>query len=474
MSVSGSRDLMKKIDLSTLSPGTVAYADLYTEGGELLVSRGVTITEKHLNVLQRRNIFEVYVKLQEEDEEIHKILTKDFEDLGELHFDDPSHSVLNKPRTAPAPKAYETLQLSKVKTGQEGLLQLLQSDKIREFDATIKDGFFPDRPVGPPLKSRAALAPDGQRTDAYKAEVKTSYAEAVQNIRYILNALADSKSVDGSIIRNIVEGFVRTWLADRSILLNVINLKSTDEEYLYHHSLNVSLLSINIAAAAGYSEKQVIDIGIGAALHDVGMLLVPKEIRLKKGRLTKDEWYEVQKHSVLGLHILEKVSKLPESAPYIAYQTHERENGQGYPKQRNSRLIHKYSKVVQIADVFESLSSPREYRNAYMPYRAMEIIIKMSRKDLLASDLVKCFISYMSLFPVGSMVELNDHTVGKVVQANELHYTKPVVSIVADSRGSLLSKDKIHQVDLSKNQNLQIIKAIEATKMPGLDIMHGF
>jgi HD-GYP domain-containing protein (c-di-GMP phosphodiesterase class II) len=182
----------------------------------------------------------------------------------------------------------------------------------------------------------------------------------------------------------------------------------------------------------------------------------------------------VQKHSVLGLHILEKVSKLPESAPYIAYQTHERENGQGYPKQRNSRLIHKYSKVVQIADVFESLSSPREYRSAYMPYRAMEIIIKMSRKDLLASDLVKSFISYMSLFPVGSMVELNDHTVGKVVQANELHYTKPVVSIVADSRGSLLSKDKIYQVDLSKNQNLQIIKAIEATRMPGLDIMHGF
>lgn len=465
---------MKKIELSSLVPGTVAYSDLYTEGGELLVSRGVTITEKHLSILQRRNIFEVFVKLQEEDEELHQILNKDFEELGELHFDDPSHSLLNKPRTSSMPLAYETLQLSKVKSGEEGLLQLLQSDKVREFDAGIKDGFFPDRPVGPPLKGKASQVPTGQRTDAYKKTVKTSFTDAIQNIKHILNSLADSKPVDEAAIRGMVDSFVQTWLADRSILLNVINIKSTDEEYLYHHSLNVCILSINIAAAAGYSEKQVSDIGIGAALHDVGMLLVPREIRLKKGRLTRDEWYEVQKHSILGLHVLEKVSKLPESAPYIAYQTHERENGQGYPKQRSSRLIHRYSKVVQIADVFESLSSPRGYRNAYVPYRAMEIIIKMSRKDLLASDLVKAFISYMSLFPVGSLVELSDHTMGKVVLANELHYTKPVVSILADSRGNLLSKEKIYQVDLSKNQGLQIVKAVESTRLPGLDIMHGF
>jgi HD-GYP domain-containing protein (c-di-GMP phosphodiesterase class II) len=465
---------MKKLELASLAPGTVVASDLYTESGELLVSRGVAISEKHLDVLKRRNIIDVFVKDQEEDEEIHRLLSKDFASLGELHFDDPTLAAANKPKVSLPPKAFESLQLSKVKMGQEGLQQLLQSDKVQKFDEAAKAGAFSDRPIGPALKTRATQAPVGQRSDEYKSNMKTTYAEALRNIRFMLTSLADYVEIEGATIRTVVESFVKTWLADRSILLNILNTKSTEEEYLYHHSLNVCLLSVNIAASAGYSERQVIDIGIGAALHDVGMLLVPREIRLKKARLTTDEWYEVQKHSVLGLHILERVSRLPESASFIAYQTHERENGQGYPKQRNSRLIHRFSKIVQIADVFESLSSARPYRAAYIPYRAMETIVKMSQKNFLASEFVKPLVAYMSLFPVGSMVELNDHTIGKVVQANETHFTKPIVSILADSSGNLLPKDKILLIDLSKNESVQIVKAVESSRLPGLDIMHGF
>ena len=182
----------------------------------------------------------------------------------------------------------------------------------------------------------------------------------------------------------------------------------------------------------------------------------------------------MQKHSVFGLHMIEKVSHLPESAAYIAYQTHERENGLGYPRQRSGRFIHNYSKIVQVADVFESLSSPREYRLAYMPYQAMEIIIKMSVKNLLSSDYVKAFVSYMSLFPVGSLVELSDHNIAKVIQANEFHFTKPLVSVIADNSGALLPRNKIYQVDLARDVSLQIIRAVEWTQVPDVDLMRGF
>jgi HD-GYP domain-containing protein (c-di-GMP phosphodiesterase class II) len=465
---------MKKIELSSLVPGTVCETDLVSESGELLVSKGMVLSEKHLDIMRRRNIYEVFMKLEDEAEELHRILSKDFKELETLQFDDPSNSVLAATRKFPQPKAFQLPALKNIKAGQEGFIQLLASDKAVELDSTIKEGFFPDRPVGPALKMRAAQISVQQRTEEYKAEMKTSYAEALKNVKLVLTSLADNKNMDGTIIRSIVERFVKTWLTDRNLLLNITHTKQTDEDYLFHHSLNVCLLSINIAAAAGYSEKQILDIGVGATLHDVGMLLIPREIFLKKGRLTKDEWYEVQKHSVLGLHLLEKVNKLPDSAPYIAYQTHERENGQGYPKQRNSRFIHNYSKIVQIADVFESLTAPREYRIAYIPYRAMEIIIKMSRKNLLANEYVKAFITYMSLFPVGSLIELSDHTIAKVIHANELHFTKPIVSVIADTKGNLLPRENIYQVDLSKNQALQIIRAVESNHLPGLDIMHGF
>ena len=155
---------------------------------------------------------------------------------------------------------------------------------------------------------------------------------------------------------------------------------------------------------------------MGALLHDVGMLLIPEEIRFKKGRLSKDEWYEVQKHAILGMHVLEKIPNLPESALYVAYQTHERENGKGYPKQRTGRFIHAFAKIVQVADVYESLCSQRDYRPPYLPYRAMELLIKMSVRNLLSIDFVKAFLAYASLFPIGSVVELSNHCIARVVQ----------------------------------------------------------
>jgi hypothetical protein len=243
---------MKKIELSSLVPGTVCEADLFTEGGELLVSKGMTLSEKHIDIMRRRNIYDVFMKRGDEAEELHQILARDFKELEDLQFDEPSHSVPISPKKFAQPKA------------------------------------------------------------------------------------------------------------------------------------------------------------------------------------------------------------------------------QGYPKQRNGRFIHNYSKIVQIADVFESLSAPREYRTAYIPYRAMEILIKMSRKNLLANEYVKAFITYMSLFPVGSLIEISDHTIGKVVHANELHFTKPIVSIITDAKGSLLPRENIYQVDLCKNQALQIIRAVESNHLPGLDIMHGF
>jgi HD-GYP domain-containing protein (c-di-GMP phosphodiesterase class II) len=213
---------------------------------------------------------------------------------------------------------------------------------------------------------------------------------------------------------------------------------------------------------------------MGALLHDVGMLLIPEEIRFKKGRLSKDEWYEVQKHAILGMHVLEKIPHLPESALYVAYQTHERENGKGYPKQRTGRFIHAFAKIVQVADVYESLCSPRDYRPPYLPYRAMELLIKMSVRNLLSIDFVKAFLAYASLFPIGSVVELSNHCIARVVQANELHQTKPLVSVIMDHQGALLSREKIYQMDLSRETSVQITRAIEPANLPKFDIMLGF
>jgi len=455
---------MKKRTVSEITPGTIADADWFSAKGELLVSRGTVLTERHLEVLRRRMIFEIYTEgAADEDEELQSLLSKKFEKLEALDFD-----------AEPQPQAPRIESLRHIGKGEQGLRQLNESAITLELDRILRAQRTADKPVGPALKLKAIEITRQERTDTYKVDIAMAYQWALKRVRTLLYALAMGNRLECSELAGLAKRFVDIFITDRNILLNISSKKPVGENYLYHHSLNVCLLAINIAASCGYSEKQVVEIGMGALLHDVGMLLIPREIFLKKGRLSQEEWYEVQKHPVFGLHLLEKIHRLPESVSYVAYQTHERENRTGYPKQRGGNLIHRFAKIVQTADIYESLSSPRSYRTAFLPYESMERLIKMTRSGLLAGEYVKAFLRYASLFPVGSLVELNDKRIAKVVRANGDSFAKPVVSVVSDGSGTLVPKEIVEEINLADNIDIYISKALASDHVKGIDLMDGF
>jgi HD-GYP domain-containing protein (c-di-GMP phosphodiesterase class II) len=465
---------MKKVDITSIIPDSIAEGNFYTESGELLIAEGMAFSQKHIDTLTRRNIFEVYIKaFEEEDVEIHRLLSKEFAELEDLKFEDDARASRIEVKN-PAREIRLPPDLKRLLPGEKGALELTKSLKAQKLDNKLLKGLAPDRPIGMALKQAARQIGPFDRTPEYVGEVAASYVEAIAAVKQILNSLAGGVGVNEGAVRAVVDRFIKTYLTDKSILINITNTKAWEGEYLYHHTLNVCLLSINIAAAANYSRKQIMEIGIGALLHDVGMLLVPEEIRFKKGRLTKDEWFEVQKHAILGLHILEKAAKSP--IPRSSWPIRSM-NGKTEKDIRNrdpGRFIHRYAKIVQIADIYESLCSPREYRVPYIPYRAMELLIKMSRQNLISAEFVKAFLTYASLFPIGSIIELSDHRIAKVIQGNEQHYTKPIVSVILDEKGNLLEKSMVYQVDLSKDTNVQIIRALERNNLPQVDLMFGF
>jgi len=461
---------MHILDIDTIKVGSITESEYRTQNGELLIPEGVLITEKHLDYMRRRNIFQVYVKKSAEDES-HEILSKEYS-LEDLNFDGEIAKQEAEPKHAP--RVLDLPEFQKIKSGREGLEQLSKSKKASTLDDDIAHGFTPDRPRGPALKQRLADLSVADRTPKYKQDMLLLYQKTLREIRYLMKTLADGNSIDGRHIRVIVERFVRIFVADKNILLNLACTKADPEDFLFQHTLNVCLLAISIAASADFSEEQVVEIGMGALLHDAGMLLVPDGIVKKKGKLTEDEWFEIQKHAILGLHLLESVMRLPITVPYVAYQCHERENGKGYPKQRNARLIHTFAKIVQIADVFEAMSSPRCYREAYIPYKAMESAIKMTRQGLLAGDFLRSFLLYLSLFPIGSIVELSNGCIGKVIKANGTSFAKPVISVLFDSQGKILPTQLIYQEDLRNNSDLQITKAHGPEFLKGVAIMDGF
>lgn len=342
--------------------------------------------------------------------------------------------------------------------------------RTKMLDGRLK--FYPgwDKPKGSSLANEILETPDN-RTHEYKQDFLVAYHSALKDIKTILDKIAEGTLARADSIILLVNRIVEQFLRDKNLMLNFSLIKSNHEETILHHSLNVCIISINIASSIGYNRKQVQEIGIGALLHDIGMMLVDPEIRYKRSGLAPSEMSKIHRHPIEGLFLISKVKGLPESTEYILYQHHEREDGTGYPKSRKSNAVHRYARIVGLADVFDAMTSKRPYRPAHNPYDAVLELLRLVKQGKISSEIMRYFIKFTSLFPVGSYVRLNDGRIARIIEPNGRHYTRPIISIV--NEGDMGNTDT-KKIDLSKSKHLKIIEAIPMDTGPGQDILKGF
>jgi HD-GYP domain-containing protein (c-di-GMP phosphodiesterase class II) len=450
---------MKRIELASLVAGNTAEYEYFSKDGKLLIARGILLTTRHLDTLKRNNVLDLFIKGTDAEHIAHEVLTTDYsKHHTALPPDNPFYPAQND-RPWHKPRALDMPEFKGILAGENGFKQLVESKKAVELDNFLREEARTDQPSGMPVKGGLRQIAAKDRSDEYKKKTTGTYNDLIVRTKTLLDSLTDGNHLDYVTARSIVEQLLKILTNDMSFLLNMTVQQYTEEDHVYNHSLKVSVYALCIAIVSGYNQRQVIEIGIGALLHDIGMLLVPRMIYLKKGKLDKDEWYEIMKHPVLGVHLLEKIDRLPESIPFMAYQCHERENGKGYPKQRGSRFIHNYARICAVADMYEALSSPRPYRDALIPYRALEMVIKASHQGLISGEYTKSLVQCLSLFPVGSIVELSNRCIGKVVKASQSSLTKPLVSLLYDENGKELSGGGSCEMDLMSSRDVSIVKA---------------
>jgi len=129
------------------------------------------------------------------------------------------------------------------------------------------------------------------------------------------------------------------------------------------HSYRVTLISVRMAEALGWSESAIRELIKGALLHDVGKIGTPDAILLKPGRLTKEEYEIMKEHVRHGVEIVGQSSWLATSTEVVGYH-HEKFDGSGYPGQVPGSSIPVAARIFAIADVFDALTSRRPYKEA--------------------------------------------------------------------------------------------------------------
>jgi len=228
----------------------------------------------------------------------------------------------------------------------------------------------------------------------------------------------------------------------------------TFPDVIVAHSVNTAIFAMKLLNAMGAGKKDTMIVGASALLHDIGLYEVPNEI-LYKRTFTPKEYHLLKKHPSVGYEMLSRPDDEHKAIPAIALSHHERIDGSGYPRGLNR--LSKIVEFVAMVDFFESLTHVRPQRGLMTPHQGVKMLLEMKKRKF-SSEALKAFLEGFSLFPVGSVVQLNTGEAGCIVKTH-IHYPlRPVVRILVDSEGRPVGGQR--EIDLLEDNLRSITKEI--------------
>ncbi len=409
----GNKSNFVSVTVDSLQAGMQLDCALYSSRGALLLPAGVEITYRLLGRLRRYNIFEVHLR-----------------------------------ESACPPNAGVSTERADAEQ------DATTSEQSSSLDAKVRRNLRNGKAKAP----RPKLSLDNLRAETQRA--REVYSEAVPKVESVLLDVFRGRRSSPQALKKVLSKFVDLTQLDDSLLAATVSFGDASEEYLFQHGLNVALMSIAAATEMAVSEEDVVTIGLGALMQDVGMLRIPDALRFAPRALTENERLEIKRHPIYSVDLLERIG-IEETSLAIAYQSHERPDRSGYPKGRHGMLIHPYARIVAAADAYVALSSNRPHRPGCSPYRAMETLLQEANRDRFDRNAIRILLDCVSLFPIGSYVRLSDGRIAKVLRANPGLHTKPVV-VGLHPDGS----ESDTELDLARDGSVRITQALSGKPDP--------
>jgi len=255
-------------------------------------------------------------------------------------------------------------------------------------------------------------------------------------------------------------------MASTDMLSGIAEIRSHDDR-TFGHSIEVSITALMIGKRLYMTERELVKLGTGCILHDIGKLFVDKEILRRRGPLNKREYGKLKQHTSLGYQLLKTRNPDTVLINHVAFQHHERQDGRGYPRGlRGTNTFHRrtldtnrhilpFAEIASVADVYDTLSSERPGKPSLAPQTIQSIMREMSGA-ILNADITHHFLSMLPLFPVGIGVVVKTGFYkgyrGIVIRANPRYPDRPAIRLLYDD-----AMERIAPVELNLSREPGIL-----------------
>ncbi len=333
----------------------------------------------------------------------------------------------------------------------------------------------PDASPSPTQTEAPALTAEQLRAQAAAAERRAllhaqrsalavcekQFADATKQVNGVIEQVHRNPQAAAQAAHDITRGFADLMQAKD---LSVRVLSGRDGDKLANHSVNVAILSMLMGHSFGWTDTEMMTLGTGALLHDLGKIELPTRLMRRLPSFTSAEARLYEQHVNYGIDIGAKMG-LPPDVLAIIHEHHELGDRSGFPRGLGTNRMSAASRVVALINRYDNLCNPPNTSELVTPHDAISRLFALG-KDKFDVTIMAAFIKMMGVYPAGSTVQLTDKRYAIVMAVNSsAHSTrapKPTV-LVFDPH---TPRDEALLLDLESDKNLGILRGIKPHDLP--------
>ncbi|MFZ6843643.1 HD-GYP domain-containing protein [Undibacterium sp. RuTC16W] len=284
------------------------------------------------------------------------------------------------------------------------------------------------------------------------------FSQASQTFKHVTEIVHAQPQVAREQTENLIKGFLAGMLGEDEAAIRLLSEKAGERTSL--HSINVTIISLLLGKAMELSKVDMLELGIGALLHDIGKMELPDRLRWPEDHFSHAERQLYQSHVMHGVNLARKLA-LSANATLLVAQHHEHIDGSGYPTRILADKMSPLAKIVSLVNQYDNLCNPGNPALAITPHEALSQLFTQHKSQFHAPTMT-AFIRMMGIYPPGSVVQLTDERYALVVSVNSSRPIKPRVVI----HNPEIPRDDALVINLEYEQSLGIHRSLKPLQLP--------
>jgi len=320
-------------------------------------------------------------------------------------------------------------------------------------------GGLPDTPEAIARRQhRRALAE--QRAGQLLCE--RQFAEAARDCRQLTELVPNRPQDARQQAEQLSKALVDKMIGSAELCIRLLSDAAGDKASM--HAMNVTVISLLMGRTFGLSEAEMMDLGVGAMLHDIGKLDLPDRVRHRDDQFSGAELRFYEEHVANGVGHARKMG-LSSGATLVIAQHHEHADGSGFPLRINTDRMTPASRIVSLVNRYDNLCNPNVTAKALTPHESLSLLFAQG-KTKFDTAILGAFIRMMGVYPAGSTVQLTDDRFAMVVGVNSTRPLKPRVLVHEPG----VPRDEALVLDLESRPGLGIRRSIKPLQLPSLSL----